>query len=154
MKKKPFKKTDSKEEAKDLKDVEEEIVVEQGQEISELEKKSKEYLEGWKRCQADFENYKKIQSDNQKDLIRYAAQNVILQIIPVIDNFHAATAHVPEDQQGGGWVQGIMYIQKQLEDVLVQNGVNEIEARIGDEFDPNLHEALEESSDKKNDDVV
>lgn len=139
------KKHDKKElEKKDIKDIEEELVVEQGKEMSELEKKSEEYLSGWKRCQADFENYKKIQSESQKDMVRYASQSVLLEIIPVVDNFHAATAHIPDDQKEGGWVVGIMHIQKQLENILADNGVTEVEARIGDSFDPVLHEAMED----------
>lgn len=133
-----------KKDKKDLKDLEEEIVVEQGKEFSELEKKAEEYLVGWKRCQADFDNYKKIQSESQKDMVRYAAQSVLLEIIPVVDNFNSSTAHIPKDQKEGGWVTGIMHIQKQLEKILVENGVTEIEAKKGDNFDPVLHEALED----------
>ncbi len=103
-----------------------------------------EYLDGWKRCQADFENYKKRQAESQKDLIRYSTQNIILQILPVIDNFHASTDHIPEDQKTNSWVTGIMYIQKQLEQVLTDNGVAEIETKIGDNFDPAKHEAVED----------
>ena len=104
--------------------------------------KEEEYLDGWKRCQADFENYKKRQADSQKDLLRYSTQNIILQILPVIDNFHASTDHIPEDQKENSWVTGIMYIQKQLEQVLTDNGVTEIEIKVGDSFDPAMHEAV------------
>src|SRR6266567_461643 len=132
------------EDAKDIKDIEEEIVVEQESEIEILQKAANENLDGWKRCQADFENYKKMQSESQKDLLKYAASNILLQIIPVLDNFHMSTAHIPEDQKDGGWVVGIMHIQKQLENVLGENGVEEIPVKIGDAFDPALHEAIED----------
>jgi len=120
-----------------------ESVVKPEGEIVEFEKKAEEYLVGWKRCQADFENYKKMQNEAQKDMIRYAAQNILLEIIPVVDNFHAATAHIPKGQESDGWVTGIMYIQKQLENVLSENGVSEIMVKEGDNFNPVLHEALE-----------
>lgn len=105
-----------------------------------------EYLEGWKRCQADFENYKRIQSEERKDLVKYASQNVVAQIIPVVDNFSSSVAHIPDDQKDGPWVQGIMYIQKQLEEVLRENGVEEIEVNVGDEFDANVSEAIKSQS--------
>lgn len=124
-------------------DKKEPVAVQDG-EIIEFEKKAEEYLAGWKRCQADFENYKKMQNEAQKDMIRYAAQNILLEIIPVVDNFHAATAHVPKGQESDGWVTGIMYIQKQLENVLSENGVSEIIVKEGDNFNPVLHEALED----------
>lgn len=142
MKKNHTKKENTPE--KEIKDIEEEIVVEQESEIKALEDKAAEYLDGWKRCQADFENYKKMQSDSQKDLIKYATSNILLQIIPVLDNFHMSTAHIPEDQKDGGWVVGIMHIQKQLENVLSENGVEEINAKVGDNFDPVMHEAIED----------
>lgn len=141
---KKHKKTEETHPEKEIKDIEEEIVVEQESEIEVLQKKATEYLDGWKRTQADFENYKKMQAESQKDLAKYATQNVILQIIPVLDNFHMATDHIPEDQKTGGWVTGIMYIQKQLEQVLSENGVEEINPGLGTNFDPVMHEAIED----------
>ena len=107
-----------------------------------FEKQAEKNLEGWKRTQADFENYKRMQLESQKDLIKYATQNIILQIIPVLDNFQMSTKHIPQDQKDGGWVTGIMYIQKQLEGVLVENGIEEITPKVGDNFDPVFHEAI------------
>ena len=129
---------------KELKDIEEEIVVEQESEIEILAKKAAENLDGWQRCQADFDNYKKRSNESQKDLIKYAAQSIILQILPVIDNFHASTDHIPEDQKENSWVTGIMYIQKQLENIVSENGVEEIAVKVGDNFDPIYHEAIED----------
>lgn len=107
---------------------------------------AQEYLDGWKRCQAEFENYKRIQAEEKSELVKYAARNMVTQIIPVVDNFASSVAHIPEDQKEGPWVQGIMYIQKQLEDVLRENGVEEIELKVGDEFDTNVCEAIESQS--------
>jgi molecular chaperone GrpE len=136
------------------KKIEEEVLEEQnGENIADYQEtasaeatdvsKEEEYLLGWKRCQADFENYKKRQVESQKDLLRYSTQNIVLQILPVIDNFQASTAHIPEDQKENPWVTGIMYIQKQLEQVLADNGVEECEVKAGDNFDPSQHEAIE-----------
>ncbi|HBO16977.1 MAG: Protein GrpE [Candidatus Moranbacteria bacterium GW2011_GWE2_35_2-] len=102
----------------------------------------KNSLEGWKRCLADFENYKKRQEESRKDLLRYSTESIVLQIIPVLDNFQSATTHIPKDQKEGAWVVGIMYIQKQLENVLRENGLEEIEVKIGDNFDTKFHEAV------------
>lgn len=118
------------------------------EEKMETLKEAKKYLEreialeGWKRSLAEFENYRKMQAESNKDRIRYATENIISQIIPVIDNFQASTLHIPEDQKDGGWVQGIMYIQKQLEGVLSENGVEEINLKVGDNFDAKYCEAV------------
>ena len=132
------------------------------EEKMETLKAAKKYLEmemaldGWKRSLAEFENYKKMQAESQKDRIRYATENIVMQIIPVIDNFQASTSHIPEDQKDNPWVTGIMYIQKQLENVLVENGIEEIDMKVGDNFDTKYCEAVsdgcchdEECQDKK-----
>ena len=108
-----------------------------------------EYLDGWKRCQADFENYKKRQEGLQWELAKYSGLNLIMQILPVLDNFHAATDHIPADQKEDQWVVGIMYIQKQLEKILEDNGIKEIKTKEGDDFDPQIHEAVHNSQQEK-----
>lgn len=110
--------------------------------------KAQEYLENqnaldsWKRCQADFENYKKSQAAHQEEFRKYAKMDVILQILPVVDNFEASLAHVPEKSKENKWVEGIVYIKKQLEDVLKNNDIEETEVKIGDKFNPEIHEAV------------
>lgn len=125
-------------------------------EKKETLKKAKEYLEmknaltGWQRAIADFDNYKKQQVESQKEFTKFAAENIIHQILPVLDNFHASTDHIPKDQQNSPWVQGIMHIQKQLEDVLRDNRVEEIKVNPGDSFNPEIHEAVKSDSNDAN----
>ncbi len=109
--------------------------------------KNQEFLEGWKRCQADFENYKKRQEKEKKEMVLFSNLNLIGQLLPVIDNFNASTAHIPEDQKDNAWVTGIMYIQKQLETVLNDFGVTDFEVKVGDKFNPEIHEAVKEKKD-------
>ncbi|MFZ2226434.1 MAG: nucleotide exchange factor GrpE [Candidatus Moraniibacteriota bacterium] len=132
----------------------EEDVTEETEKIvdtEKLENKEQEYLLGWKRCMADFENYKKRQQENQKSLGEYLKVDSVLQILPVIDNFRSATEHIPAEQKEMPWVVGIMHIQKQLEDVLKENGMVEMNVQVGGEFDPNLHEAI--ANNQKDEDV-
>lgn len=103
-----------------------------------------ENLAGWQRCQADFDNYKKRQVEAQKELAQYAGQNMLNELLPVMDNFHMATAHVPADQKDSPWLTGIMYIQQQLDKVLEDNGMVEIRVEIGDDFDAEIMEAVTE----------
>lgn len=123
--------------------------VELKEKLKAVEKQAAEYLNGWKRAQADFENYKKQQAKSQRDFLQFANEGLIMQILPVVDNFHASTEHVPEDKKDNAWVTGIMHIQKQLEQVLKDNGVTEIAAKAGDEFDPKIHEAVSNDQEKK-----
>lgn len=103
------------------------------------------------RVLADFENYKKRQQESQKELGGYLIEKLVLDIIPVLDNFRAATMHVPEEQKQSPWVVGIQYIEKQLEDVVKSNGVEVIEAKEGDAFDPTIHEAVSHENEAKED---
>jgi len=112
-------------------------------------KEQKESVDRWKRCMADFENFKKRQSELNLENLKYANRSLIMEIIPVLDNFHASTDHIPEDQKDNAWVVGIMYIQKQLEKVLSDNGVEEIETKVGDKFNPELHEAISDAKQRK-----
>lgn len=95
------------------------------------------------RVQADFENYKKRSQKEREDFSKYANTDLILQILPIIDNFQLATKHLPVEIKDNNWVKGVLQIEKQLEQVLVAEGVTAIEA-IGKQFDPYLHEAIEE----------
>ncbi len=114
---------------------------------SEWETKANEYLNDLKRLQAEFENYKKRQDAQQKELRGILIEKLVLDIVPVLDNFRTATEHVPEAERESPWVTGIRYIEKQLETVLTDNGLSTIEAKEDDIFDPNIHEAVSDESD-------
>lgn len=107
-----------------------------------------------KRMQADFENYKKRTQTEKSEFARYANTDLILQILPVLDNFRLAVKHLPEDLAENDWVAGIRHIESQLEQILSSEGVETITAD-GSQFDPNVHEAVEEvASDKPPGEIV
>ena len=120
-------------------------------EIKELKEKLDEATNGWKRALADYENYKKRSEEDKKELVQYASENLILEILPVLDNFQSAYKALPKDLEGNAWAEGIKYIKVQLEDVLRNNGVEKLKT-VGEKFDPEVHEAVEKikSKDKKN----
>jgi molecular chaperone GrpE len=112
------------------------------------EKLAEEYLADLQRVQADFANYKKRQQESQKELAGYLIEKLVMEITPVLDNFHMATEHVPADACNTPWVMGISYIEKQLEKVLVDNGLIVIDAKAGDVFDPHIHEAVSQETEE------
>lgn len=101
------------------------------------------YLNNWKRAVADLENYKKAQAKMLGEFRKFALLEVVLQILPVLDNFNVSLEHVPEKEKNSAWVTGIIYIKKQLEDILRSDSVEEVEVRVGDEFNPAFHEAVD-----------
>lgn len=90
------------------------------------------------RAVADFENYRK-RADREKDEFRkYAMQNLLRDLLPILDNFDRALDHAEE---GDDFHKGVLLIYKQLWDVLQRNGVRIID-QTGVRFDPNVHEAV------------
>lgn len=112
--------------------------------VAAAEKRVKErnYLNDVRRVSADFENYKRRQKESQKEMEGFLVEKVVMDIVPVLDNFHAATMHVPEESASSSWVVGIQYIEKQLSDALENHGVSTIEPKVGEVFDPSRHEAI------------
>lgn len=113
--------------------------------------KERGYLMDVQRLQADFENYKKRQATREKEIAGYLIEKLVMDLVPVMDNFRMATEHVPEAERSSPWVTGIQYIEKQLEKVLTENGVSTIEVKAGDAFDPTQHEALEQAAPSETD---
>lgn len=125
--------------------------VTEAEEKSEWQVKAEEHLADLQRTQADFENYRKRQQESQKELGGYLIEKLVLDIVPVLDNFRSATMHVPPEQKDSPWVVGIQYIEKQLEDVVKSNGVEVIEVKEGDAFDPTIHEAVDSQQPTEDD---
>ena len=97
------------------------------------------------RTTADFDNFKKRAVRERQDAARYANESLIEKLIPVVDNFEMALGAVqPKSENSLQSLQtGIAMIQQQLKGVLVEAGVEEVDA-TGKPFDPNLHEAVSE----------
>jgi molecular chaperone GrpE len=123
--------------------------------LEECQKKSKEYLAGWQRARADFLNYKKEEMERIEQLIKYANLEMILNILPVLDNFQKAEQELSEEQKKDGLLQGFLQMKNQLRDFLKSQGVEEIKA-LNEKFDPNFHEATEqvEAKDKECETVI
>jgi len=120
----------------------------------ELEQKIAELTAGWQRTQADLSNYRRQVEDDRKRLIRSASSDLVMEILPVLDNFQLAAKHVPADLENNNWAQGIKQIEKQLENILANEGLEKIET-VGTQFDPQFHEALEHiESDRPENEIV
>ncbi len=110
---------------------------------------SMEAVDRLHRCLADFDNYKKRQVENRKEFTKYATEGVINDMLPILDNFHAATGHIPEGEADSPWVTGIMFIQQQMDKVFEDHNVTRIDIKVGDEFDPNIMEAIKDDNKTK-----
>jgi len=109
--------------------------------FGECQKQKDEYLAGWQRARADFLNYKKEEMERIGELLKYATEEFILKILPILDNFDIAEKKLPENLKNEENVKGILQIKTQLQDFLKNQGLEEIKT-VGERFDPNLHEVV------------
>jgi molecular chaperone GrpE len=110
--------------------------------IARLEQESGHNLAGWQRAQADYQNLKRESDRLRVESIQLANKNLIETLIPVFDNFALALKHLPSELADNTWVQGVTFIHKQLQDILLNEGV-EIINPLGQEFNPHIHEAVD-----------
>ena len=94
-----------------------------------------------KRQMAEFENFRKRTDKEKAAMFETGAKSVIEKILPVVDNFERGLAAVPEEEKGSAFVEGMNKVYKQLLTELDNMGVKPIEA-VGQEFDPNFHNAV------------
>ncbi len=113
------------------------------------EDKAQEYLEGWKRERAEFENYKKEEAARMSQRDVYVKRLFLLKLLPILDSFDLALKNTPEDAKKSDWFLGYTYIQKQFEDFLEGEGIEVIETK-DKAFDPLLHEAIESQGEGEN----
>ena len=93
------------------------------------------------RSQADFENYKKRAAREKEDAVKYANSSLLQRLVSILDNFELGLAAAKTESERSPIYSGMVLVQKQLNDLLEENGLQAIEAE-GKKFDPNLHEAI------------
>lgn len=93
------------------------------------------------RAQADLINYKRRADEQRQELVRNAASRIILQLLPVLDDFQRALEHLPTDAPAS-WGEGIQMILRKLQALLESEGVRIVEPAVGDALNPFEHEAV------------
>lgn len=94
------------------------------------------------RSAADFDNAKKRLVKEREDFLRFALEEVIHELLPVMDHLELALSHIDtSDAKAKGVRDGLVLVQKQFFSVLSERGLNRIHS-IGKRFDPHLHEAV------------
>ena len=115
--------------------------------LEKSEEETQEYIALSQRLQADFENFKKITDKRNKELLKFANENVIKEFLDCYEDFGRAL----ETENDEDLRKGIELIYNKFSDVLAKEGVSEIPAK-GEKFDLNKHEALmvQESDEVEN----
>lgn len=98
-------------------------------------------LEGWRRAEADFSNYRRRSDLEKNEMNHNTTCSVVYNILPVMDDLDRALASIPAEYADLPWVEGVQLIYKKLRSILESMGLEEVCA-VGKAFDPNLHEAV------------
>lgn len=109
--------------------------------LAEAKKQSDEYLDNWRRMTAEFQNFKRRAEKDKADYGQYANQRLLKRMLDVMDSFDAGFKTMPAALKTEPWVEGMRAVERQMLQILEQEGVTPIEAQDKD-FDPNFHEAI------------
>lgn len=112
---------------------------------SDLEVANKQIMdltETAKRALADLQNYRKRVEEERVSFVQFANVGLILELLPVLDNFDRAFAAVPEEVSKTEWFKGALQIEKQLMSIVKKQGVTEMPSSLGQPLDAKKHEPL------------
>ena len=123
---------------------------------AKLEQQVAELTTDLQRIRADFENYRKRIDAEKTQAKELGKVTAIMQLLPVIDNIERAVSFVPDDLKDNNWAMGIVGLSKNLDKSIEQLGLIKIDAKSGDAFDPEIHNAVQfdEESDGDNEIVA
>ncbi len=119
----------------------------------EIKKELEETKNRLLRCLADFDNFKKRAIVEKEQFIKFANENLIKELLPVVDNFGRAMAAANKIEGNDEMKTGLSLVKKQIEDVLKKHGAQAIEA-LGKPYDPNFHEAIMQKEDEGPEGIV
>ncbi|HOI30359.1 MAG TPA: nucleotide exchange factor GrpE [Melioribacteraceae bacterium] len=111
------------------------------QKISELEDKVKQLQDSLLRKAAEFENYKRRTENDQLNLLKYAAEPIIKNILIVYDDMERSISHINDNNNFDSLKKGMELVFEKFTKILNSQGVKKIDA-MGKPFDVNFHEAL------------
>jgi len=119
-------------------------------ELEAKEAEVKECQDRLLRQAADVENYKKRAAREKADSIRYANENLVKDLLPILDNLERALGYAQGGGNGKPLLEGIELVLKNFLEVLGRHGVSQVSA-VGERFDPSKHEAVAQVESREHD---
>lgn len=110
-------------------------------ELNAKEEEAKNNYDRYIRQVAELDNFKKRAAREREENARYANENLVKDLLPIIDNLERAIAHGSNGDNGKPLVEGVDMVLKGFLDTLSKHGVHPV-AAVGRSFDPAQHEAL------------
>lgn len=116
-------------------------------ELDAAREEAEQHLETARRTQAEFENFRKRSQRDMEDTRKRAGERVITQLLPVLDNLERAIDHTVAGGDPDSLLKGVEMVKQQVLDVFDKEGV-EILDPLGQPFDPNMHQAVQQQADE------
>ncbi len=111
---------------------------------AKCEKEKKEYLDGWQRMRADFANARKEEESRRGELIKFASEGLVEELLPVLDSFSSAFGNKDVwEKVDTNWRKGVEHIYAQFYSVLESRGLTPV-GEVGEKLDPRIHIVMEE----------
>ncbi len=124
------------------------------EQLSQLRDEKDKWMNKYYQELADIQNLRKeIQRDNQS-LLEYRAMPFIEKLVPFLNSMDMAFKSEPKDPAVKSWIDGIHMSYKQLLQVMAQEGLTEIDPKVGDEFDPAWMQSMQTVDGEKDDAVA
>jgi molecular chaperone GrpE len=114
--------------------------------INALEEELNKYKELALRKAAEFENYKRRTENDQLNLLKYAAESVIIKLLPTVDDLERSLEHMTEETDVQKIKEGIQLVYNKFVKTLDEQGVKKMES-VGKPFSVEFHEALMQRAD-------
>ena len=111
------------------------------EQLAKAQEEAKKYFNNWHRAEADFQNYKRRTEQEREESRKFANVSVIINLLPVLDDFERAFSSLDSRLAGLSWFDGIYLIYRKLQQLLENSGVTPIQTD-GQAFDPRFHEAV------------
>jgi molecular chaperone GrpE len=111
------------------------------QEVADKAAEAAQNYDRFVRERADLENYKRRAQRERADTLRFGAEQLVRDLLPIVDNLERAVEHAEASGEGEQIVQGVRLVLKGALDVFARHGVTRIDA-TGQPFDPAFHEAI------------
>lgn len=120
----------------------------QEQPLEKIQQQAEEYLAGWRRAQADYQNLLKESERNKIEYAKYANERLLSDLLPAIDQFGLALSFTPdtstlsdeEKKKWENWLVGIKAVKTLWDQAAQSAGLTRV--AVDGSFDPNLHDAV------------
>ena len=109
--------------------------------LDELTAQAEQYLENWKRAEADLINFKKKTDQERQGVSAFANAMLVSSLLPILDDMERAFDSLDANLAGLTWVEGLKLVYRKLQSTLESQGLTVI-TTVGERFDPTQHEAV------------